>query len=363
MKNLYILLVTLLTYTFSNAQIVDIPDANFKDALVNHNVAKLIGSPDHVDVDTNNDGEIQVAEAENVYWLEVHSMDISSLEGIQSFINIEHINFQYNQVSEIDLSQNSILEKLYCGNNQLISIDITQNQSLKDISIWQNQLTSLDVTQNLNLERISCYSNQINSIDVTNNINLITLILWINQITSLNISQNPNLIFLSCSQNQIANLDISQNTILETLYCSENQLVNLNLNNGNNNNMVTMFAYNNPNLNCIQVDDVFYANNLICDFPYASWCKDDWAEYSELCELGTEDNTHISVTIYPNPVQDVLRINTQQPIESLKIYNLQGQLIKEDSNSSVDVSQLTAGLYFIQLIIDGKTVTKKFIKE
>jgi len=108
------------------------------------------------------------------------------------------------------------------------------------------------------------------------------------------------------------------------------------------------------------VDDVLYANNQDCEND--DWCKDDWADYSEDCELGTEDTAQINFTIYPNPTQNILNIESQQPIERVKIYNLQGQLIKEVSPINVDISQFNAGLYFVQVTIEGKTVTKKFIK-
>lgn len=67
--------------------------------------------------------------------------------------------------------------------------------------------------------------------------------------------------------------------------------------------------------------------------------------------------------IYPNPTQDILNIQSQQQIEAVSIYNLQGQLFKEDSSSRVDVSHLSNGLYFVRVTIEGKTITKKFIKE
>ena len=33
------------------------------------------------------------------------------------------------------------------------------------------------------------------------------------------------------------------------------------------------------------------------------------------------------------------------------------------SNKSIDVSRLSSGIYFIQVIIEDKTVIKKFVKE
>ena len=53
MKNLYILLIALFAFTISQAQIVNIPDANFKNALLNHIPV----------IDLNGDSEIQISEA------------------------------------------------------------------------------------------------------------------------------------------------------------------------------------------------------------------------------------------------------------------------------------------------------------
>jgi len=69
------------------------------------------------------------------------------------------------------------------------------------------------------------------------------------------------------------------------------------------------------------------------------------------------------VSLFPNPVKNYLNIETKGQIESLRIYSLQGHLIKEVSTSRVDVSNLNTGLYFVQVLLDGKTITKKFIKK
>jgi len=74
-------------------------------------------------------------------------------------------------------------------------------------------------------------------------------------------------------------------------------------------------------------------------------------------------NSFTNFTIYPNPAQEVLKIESQHHIESVKIYSLLGKLIKNEFNNSIDISELKMGLYFVQVTIDGKTVTKKFIKE
>jgi len=351
MKNLYTFLVTLFVFTFSNAQIVDIPDPNFKDALLNHIFV----------IDTNEDGEIQVSEAEIVEELYITNKNIYSLEGIQSFTNLKNLYCGANNMTELDLSYNVNLEILSCQNNQLNSIDISQSPNLKKIHCFENQITNLDVSNNSIIIEISCFENQLTSLDVTQNPLLESLSISHNQISTIDLSQNFNLISFGCLYTNLVSLDLSQNTNLTYLSCYYNSLTSLNVKNGNNLNMVNMLAYENPNLTCIQVDD----ENAI--YPECigqnGWCKDESAIYSEDCTLGIEDNTINSFSIYPNPTKGVLYIESQQQIETVKIYSLQGQLIKESSNSKIDVSQLTTGLYFIQVTIEGIIITKKFIKE
>ncbi len=419
MKSLYVLLVTLFIFTYSNAQIVDIPDENFKNVLLNYNPV----------IDINDDGEIQVSEAELVTSLALVNLGIMSLEGISSFTNIidifiesnplvsldfsqnnnlEVIHCSFNELVSLNVPQNNNLEVIRCSNNQLVSLNVSNNPNLRELDCYNNLITSIDVSQNLNLLELWCGGNNLLSLDLENNVNLEKLSFWdneiseidvsentnitllsfestninnidisqnvnleilycgINELSDLNVSQNLNLKVLAIENNLLTNLDISQNLLLEKLWCYQNEfLQNLNIANGNNSNLTNFNATENPNLICIQVDDEDYANIQDCnlDPPYNGWCKDDSASYSEKCILGIEDNAFINFAIYPIPTQGVLNIESQRPIETVKIYNLQGQLIKEDSNRSVDVSQLTTGLYFVHVIVDGKTVTKKFIKE
>ncbi len=410
MKNGYILLIALFVFTFSNAQIVDFPDVNFKYALVNLSVVDTDGDGQvDSDVDTNNDGEIQIAEAEAVSnLLLAYLQNIQSIEGIEYFINLTDLDFSYCSVSQFDLSQNQNLLKLNCTSNPLVNnfdisnninleilysgscqldlLDITNNVNLTHLHIFNNLISELDISQNPALYWLSCSNNNLVTLDVSQTPSLITLYCGYNplqtldvshnpalkelafsntQITELDLSQNPDLYWLNCYSTNLTELDLSQNPALYWLDCIDNnQLTSLNVQNGNNINMNYFYSFNNPNLLCINVDDTNYANSQICDLDnYTGWCKDDWAEYSEDCILGLEDNTPVNFVLHPNPTQDVLNIETQQPIERVKIYNLQGQLINEGVTKRVDVSQLNTGLYFIQLFVKGKTITKKFIKE
>ncbi|MBK8442578.1 MAG: hypothetical protein IPL35_03800 [Sphingobacteriales bacterium] len=74
MRTIFIFLAICYTH-FATAQIVNIPDPNFKNALLNHSPI----------IDTNNDGEIQVAEAEAVDSLYLFNKNITDLTGIKAF--------------------------------------------------------------------------------------------------------------------------------------------------------------------------------------------------------------------------------------------------------------------------------------
>jgi len=79
--------------------------------------------------------------------------------------------------------------------------------------------------------------------------------------------------------------------------------------------------------------------------------------------LGIDYITSSSISIYPNPVQNILNISSEYPIGFIKIYNLEGQLISESKNNQIDVSLFSSGIYFASILIDGKNSIKKFIKD
>ena len=93
MKKLYFLFLLLWPVVFF-AQIVDIPDANFKAKLLSSSPANHVTyslSNAWVAIDANGDGEIEASEAADIKELIVIASSISSLEGIQSFVNLRSL--------------------------------------------------------------------------------------------------------------------------------------------------------------------------------------------------------------------------------------------------------------------------------
>lgn len=80
---------------------------------------------------------------------------------------------------------------------------------------------------------------------------------------------------------------------------------------------------------------------------------------------GIENTKVATIGLYPNPVVDMLSISVQDDsvIKSIKIINLTGTVVKDllpDGSLTFDVSDLSNGMYFLQL--NGDTAAK-FIKK
>jgi hypothetical protein len=65
--------------------------------------------------------------------------------------------------------------------------------------------------------------------------------------------------------------------------------------------------------------------------------------------------------VYPNPVQEVLNINSEVTYQKFKIRDLSGKLIQAgDFKNVINVNELNSGVYLLQL---DDTTQLKFIKE
>ena len=119
--------------------------------------------------DSDNNGIISEEEALNVKEIDVEYKQISSLEGIQYFPNLECLICWGNELTSLDVSKNTALTELWCPTNKLTSLNVSKNTALKYLNCNNNQLTSLDVTKNTALIQLYCSSNKLTSLDVSKN--------------------------------------------------------------------------------------------------------------------------------------------------------------------------------------------------
>jgi Leucine-rich repeat (LRR) protein len=372
---------------------VTIPDVNFKAYLVGNTA-----------INTNGDTEIQCSEA--IFFsgaIDCSGLSISDLTGIEAFTSLDTLMCWSNSLTSLDLSSNTALTRLLCSNNLLTSLDVTQNTALTTLHCQLNTLGSLDVTQNIALTSLNCSFNTLTNLNVTQNTDLIYLYCSGNSLTSLNVTLNTalqllktqtnsltsldvsqnialtylwcqenaltsiyvspitGLLNLSCRNNLLPSLDISQNSSLTEIWCNDNLFTTLNVANGNNSNFISFFANNNPNLTCITVDNVNYSTT--------NWTSIDvGVSFSTNCGAvgikGEVENRGLS--IYPNPAVNNLRIDNENLIiTNVSIIDITGKTLNTINGnvSTINVSNLTTGIYFLQVQTENGLMNSKFIKK
>ena len=273
------------TFSEMNSQITLIPDADFEQALID------LG----IDSDGMINGQVFTSDIENIISLDISFESIEDITGIEDFAALEILNVNGNNLSFLNVSNNSELRELYC------------NSSSAGFSML---MSDLDLSANTNLE----------------------------------ILYGENLIFL-----ESLNAKNGNNAILTiTLPCEyEGNPCNL------------------DELNCVQVDDETAATNS--EPPYDDWLIQANFFYSEDCSLGITSQIENRFSIYPNPTSNLLTIQNQNglDIESVSLYDALGRKVMENTEATelIDVSNLTAGIYFIHITTDSGIVTKNVIKE
>lgn len=82
--------------------------------------------------------------------------------------------------------------------------------------------------------------------------------------------------------------------------------------------------------------------------------------------IGLTENTIIDklITVYPNPTNGLVHIEIpDQTIANIKVYNMQGQIIKETTESRLDLSSYSNGMYFLKAQTKKGIYSYKLIKQ
>jgi len=186
----------------SFSQNTNVPDDKFENYLETHDASGntvILGDVLSMGNGIANDNTVTTANINTVTTLDVGELGISDLTGIEDFVS---------------------LTELKCDNNNLTSLDVSNNTALTVLTCNNNQLTTIDV------------------------------------------SENVDLYLFYCGVNQLTNLDLTKNAALQDFWCNSNNLSSLDFRNGSNTLIFDFVALTNPNLFCIDVDDATYSSNM-----------------------------------------------------------------------------------------------------
>jgi hypothetical protein len=267
MKKFYFLLLGLFLFNGANAQTINFPDVVFKYKLTGWgNVRDINGN--YFVLDANSNGEIEVAEALNVYEIKadgaIGGNIFSDVTGIEYFTNVIKLDISNNYLTNLNVSALINLQELKCISNDLTNITLTGLVNLKKLECTYNLLTNLSLDNLTSLQIVYCSVNNIPHLNVSNLPNLQEL--WcgafgyniLNGFKKLTLSNLPNLTLLECATGGVPRGLNELNIIggvnnLQTVNCSltglttvdVSMLPNLQLLNVTNcYNLVSVFAKN-----------------------------------------------------------------------------------------------------------------------
>ncbi len=238
-----------------HSQIVNIPDANFKSKLLASTatggaVRDQFGN--YMKLDANSNGQIEYSEAALAGSLIIvgNPNPVNSVQGLEAFVNVNALVFQYNSFPALNLSGYQYLESLECRNNQLTSVDVSSCPELEFLDISLNPVTTLNVANSTNLYSMIVEFTDITTLDLSGFDNLFILKAQQTNLSSLNLSGcnsldsvdlfDHNLVSLDvsgltslrdldCHAGPMTTLNVSDCNALENLYCVDNQLSELDL--------------------------------------------------------------------------------------------------------------------------------------
>jgi len=312
-KTTYLFALLLAMHTITFAQYTSVPDGIFEQYLVTNGV----------DSEGTVDGQILTADANGyVGNINTTGLNIADFTGIEAFIAVTGLNVSYNSV-----------------------------------------LTSLDLSSNLSLTSITTEEcSVLNSINVSGLTQVATMNFYGNNLSALDVSTNTALDNLVVRNNSLLDLDLSNNIVLASLDCKNNALTSLDMRNGNNANVIAFNSDFNSGLTCIYVDDSGAAY-------LTSWTKDSLSlfanDIAECNTLSIENRNLVAFNLYPNPAVNEVFMSTNVQNSTVDIYNITGKLVLTKvlafGNNTVNISELSAGVYLARFSSDRKIETKKLI--
>ena len=99
---------------------------------------------------------------------------------------------------------------------------------------------------------------------------------------------------------------------------------------------------------------------------------EDWVEdsisslyYSQQNSLSVSEMDDTKINIYPNPVSNVLTVDSRSPLTKIEIFSILGQKEKEiiSGFNAIQLNSLLSGFYIIKIYSEKGTTVRKLIKQ
>ncbi|MGY6649049.1 thrombospondin type 3 repeat-containing protein [Wenyingzhuangia sp. IMCC45574] len=299
--------------------------------------------------------------------LDLSLRGIKDMSGIELFASLTELQMSGNSVTEIDLSNNTllrvlnvsgnrldnlnlsnqiVLEELYAANNCIRSIDLSSNLLLTQLVLKGNKLSALDLTANEGLVLIEVQGNVLEILDLGYKMALTHLYAGSNKLTTVDVGAALNLIVLSLENNLLqGTLDLDKNTCLLLLNLSNNLLSRVEFKNDYNA-RVPNDGFNivsNPNLTCVKVDEVV--------FSVLNWTL--FVEDSGVFTSSEDCSKPVGLIVEEQLVVVGGEIEVPADVVEMKIFTQSGRVV---ANMNL------LGLYYVKLVdVNGEVSVDKIV--
>lgn len=303
-----------------------------------------------------------------------HKNNLTSL-AVSGLTALKVLSCSYNNLSSLDVSGLTALEDLDCHANNLTSLDVSGLIALKELWCDNNNLTSLDISGLTALKVLWCDNNNLTALDFSGLTALENLDCGGNNLTALDVSGLTALKFLQCQNNNLSNINISGCDSINGIYCWGNSLSACGLDSlfhqlpirteGSEGYVdIKKGTYTNPGTNSCRDTIATNRNWEIWDYDGGILVN---ANYScpyftiGIAEIKAED---IVAKVYPNPVSNALNVETMEKVEDIILYDVLGkEVLRTTKTNNIDVSNLNNGLYILKLITEKGIGEYKIVKE
>lgn len=227
-----------------------IPDNNFEQSLITQGI----------DSDGTINGKVLTSDISSLSFLDVSNESISDLTGIEDFTSLFVLDCSDNNLTTLDISSLGGLEVLDCSYNNILSLDLTSLNSLENIDCNDNQLTNLTLGTNFGSSdlKLNCSNNLLASLDLSTYLILESIDCSFNMLTTLDLSSNIDTFLV-----------LANNNDLSSLILNNSPFANQNISTAN------FDITSNPNLFCVEVEDVAWSNtNWTNKDPQTSFSTD-----------------------------------------------------------------------------------------
>lgn len=325
MKTILSFIAALITFS-AHSQVISFPDANFKAKLLSANASNSIAqdfSGANFKIDANNNGEIEVSEAQLVKELHIlYEPGITSIVGIKNFTNLEYLETSSIHIIDLDVSGMTSLKKLWSIQCWVENIDMTGCTSIEDVIFMSIPASTIDFSPLTNLKNLTCIA-----------FNLVSL-------------------------------DLHNNSMLQTLRCgfpdSNSILTSINIQNGSTETFLDLPCMPPTSMVCCDEAD------LPLVYVERRYCGSFLVTVSTSCNLGTDDFQKNSLSVYPNPAVDEINILGFENVSKVEIFDINGRCVLRNEylvNNKFSIRDLSSGLYIAKVYSDQKVSTIKFVKQ